>query len=112
MVASCFKQNLNQEKSRRQCLLGYFGRIVILSFVAVLGIMYVVQTSSLSTKGFEISALEDQLQSLEYENQRLEFQIANQRSMSSIQSRLASLNLVNVDQVDYLRLPGSSVARR
>lgn len=70
------------------------------------------QTNAFSTKGYEINEIEGQIQALEQENQKLEFEIANHRSMQSIQSRLPSLDLVATDNVKYVTLTGSAVARR
>ena len=87
-------------------------RAGLMMMVMVFGVLYVMQTSSLSTKGYEISDLEQQIEVLEQDNQKLEFQIATHRSMDSIQTRLASMNLVSSDNVEYVTLLGTAVALR
>lgn len=87
-------------------------RVVLSAAVAVLGVLYVAQTSSVSTKGYDINALQKTIVELKQDNQRLEFEIAQQRSMESIQARLKNLNLVAANQVEYVTLPGTAVARR
>lgn len=87
-------------------------RAVLLSVIAVFGILYVVQTSSASTTGYDMRDLERQIQSLEQENQKLEFEIATHRSMQSIQNRLVSLNMVEANNVEYATLVGTAVAMR
>ena len=107
-------QTLRQKRQAvRQWLLGTTFRAVLLTVVLMFGFMYVVKTSSLSTKGYEISDLERQIQILEQSNQRLELEIASHRSMNSIQRRLASLNMVEAGgNVEYITLSGSAVAMR
>ena len=106
-------QTMRQKRlAVKQWLIGTTFRCVLLTSVAVFGIMYVVQTSSISTKGYEINDLEGQIQVLEQENQKLEFEIATHRSMKSIQERLDGLGLVMADRVDYATLVGTAVARR
>lgn len=78
----------------------------------VFGIMYIVQTNSISTKGYEMSDLEEQITLLEQENQKLEFQIASNKSMKSIQSRLAGTELVVADSFQYGSLVGTAMAMR
>jgi len=96
----------------RQWLLSTSFRAGLLVVIAFFGIMYVAQTSSASTKGYEIRDIEKQLQTLEQENQKLEFEIATHRSMQSIQSRLQNTNLVVADNMEYVTLVGTAVARR
>lgn len=78
----------------------------------VFGVMYIVQTNSISTKGYEMSDLEDQITLLERENQRLEFQIASNKSMKSIQARLSGTELVVADSYQYGSLVGTAIAMR
>ena len=96
----------------RQWLLSTSFRAVLVTVVALFGVMYVVQISSASTKGYEISDLNKQIQSLEQENQRLEFEVATHRSMKSIQERLQGTNLVVADDIQYVTLVGTAVAMR
>lgn len=78
----------------------------------IFGVMYIVQTSSISAKGYEMSDLEDQITSLEQENQKLEFKIASNKSMKSIQNRLAGTELVVADSYQYGSLVGTAMAMR
>jgi len=107
-------QTLRQKRQAiRKWLFSTTFRALMLVLVLGGGFMYVVKTSSLSTKGYEINDLEQQLELLEQENQRLELQIASYRSMNSIQNRLVSLNMVEAGgNVEYISLAGSAVAMR
>lgn len=78
----------------------------------VFGIMYIVQMNSISTRGYEMSDLENQITLLEQENQKLEFQIASNKSMKSIQSRLVGKEFVAADTYQYGSLVGTVMAMR
>jgi len=108
------KQKTLREKKKavKRWLLSTTCRALLIVLVTVFGVMYLMQTSSVSTKGYEISDLEGQLRGLEEENQRLEFKIATQRSMKSIQQRLQGTELVAANDVEYVTLVGTAVALR
>ncbi|OGH68616.1 MAG: hypothetical protein A3J66_01185 [Candidatus Magasanikbacteria bacterium RIFCSPHIGHO2_02_FULL_47_14] len=91
---------------RPQVRFGLFGLALTLL------VLYVIQTSTLSTKGFDIAQLDSRIRELEQENQRIDFQIAQHRSMQSIQGRLTSLGMVSAENPQYINLGGSVVARR
>ena len=87
-------------------------RAGLLVVICAVGILYVLQTSSISTKGYKISELGKQVQNLKQENERLEFSIATNRSMQSIQERLKVLNLVVEGNPEFVVLAGTAVAMR
>lgn len=86
-------------------------RFFLIVFTVIVGTLYVIQTADVSTKGYEISDLERQLGTLEHETKRLDVQIAQYQSMQSIETRLATLNLVPAEQIAYLS-GGMQVAKR
>jgi len=96
----------------QEMLLGKTCRIFCLIFVVVFGLLYVLKVSTLSAKGCEITDLEKQIQTLQNENQKLEFEIATNRSMKSIEERLKSMNLVVADKIEYVTIAGNSIARK
>ncbi|MEK7624043.1 MAG: hypothetical protein AAB408_05305 [Patescibacteria group bacterium] len=87
-------------------------RLLLLAVLAVAAILYVAQISVVSTRGYDISALRKEIQTLETEQERLAVEIAKHSSITSVESRLAALNLVPVDRVDYLSAESIVVARR
>jgi len=90
--------------------LGTTCRVLLIVLIAIFGIMYLLQTSSVSTKGYEISDLENQIRLLEEASQKIEFEIATQQSMKNIQQRLQDTELVVANDVEYITLMGSAVA--
>lgn len=82
-------------------------------FVGILfGIMYIMQTNSISTKGYEMNELENKITLLEQENQKIQFHLASNKSMQSIQQRLAGTELVVADNFQYGSLVGTAMAMR
>ncbi len=89
----------------------------VLSMIAVFGLSFVVQTNSLSTKGYTISGLEKKVTELENQNRQLEVQIAQFQSMHSIKERIKGSNLVSAGTPEYghrpkIRYKKISVTRR
>lgn len=87
-------------------------RVGLIIGVVVFGFLYIIQMSSVSTKGFLISDLQSQTQTLEQETRALDVEIAQYRSMSSIQERLRGMNLVAVGNMEYVTPVGTVVAMR
>lgn len=113
MVASPNHITLRQKRMAwREMFLSSTCKYAIMVFIVFFSILYVLQTSSISAKGFAMSDLEKQIQILENENQKVEFQIATHRSMKSIEERLKSMNLVVVDNAQYATLAGNALTMR
>ena len=77
-------------------------RIIVLCFIAFFVVLDVVQTSAVSTKGFEIHTYQTNIRKLEQENRYLTYKIATYRSMDSIQKRLSVLGMVPVEKKEFL----------
>ena len=112
-------QYLQNQSSKREIKMQWWKKIVNSSmsvsifFVGIVfGVMYIVQTNSISTKGYEMSDLENKITFLEQETQKIEFQIASSKSMKSIQSRLVGTELVAADTFQYATLVGTAMAMR
>ncbi|HYE59706.1 MAG TPA: septum formation initiator family protein [Candidatus Kapabacteria bacterium] len=87
-------------------------RVVLCGCVILFGVLYILETSAISTKGYEMSDLQKQIQELEQENERIDVAIADHRSMESIERRVKDLNLVLAGDVTYVSPVGTAVARR
>lgn len=86
------------------------GKIFIFFLLIIFGLAYFWQINSLSTQGFQIKELENNIQLLKEENQKLELEAARQQSMLNIDEQIQGLGLVAVNQVEYLRPVGPAVA--
>jgi len=87
-------------------------RIMLLAVLGFFGVLYVTQLSTASTSGYVMKDLNKQIQALQQDNQKLEFEIASQSSMQNLQERLKSTDLVMAGNVQYALLTGSAVAMR
>ena len=107
------KQTMREKKlAMQRWLLGTSFRIGISVFVLFFGFVYVIQLSSVSTKGYDINDLQKQVNQLQRENRKMNVEISKYRSMQSIQERLSNTDLVAVDKVTYKNIIGTVVARR
>lgn len=104
---------MREQKARVHALLVSTSfRIFLIVFTIIVGTLYVIQTTGVSTKGYEITALERQLVELGHETKKLDVQIAEYRSMQHIEHRLADLDMVPADKMVYMSSGGAQVAKR
>jgi len=107
------KQTLREKKEAlNKLLFSTSFRVSVGIFVLIFGVLYILKTTSVSTKGYMISDLEKQVATLEYENRKMDVEVAKLKSMQSLQERIASTDLVAVANVDYLNVLDGSVAVR
>lgn len=107
------KPTLRQTRiAGKHCLLNNACRLVAVFAMVILGVLYVAQTSAVSTRGYEISDLQKTVQNLQRDNQKLQLQIADYSSMQSIKTRLQTMNLVAVTNLQYVTPVGTAMARR
>ena len=86
-------------------------RLGLLSIIFLFGLAYIINTTSSATSGYQMHELEKQKLSLETEVQKLQVEIADNSSMSSISSRLVKLNMTEVSNVKYLTIKNTPVAK-
>jgi len=72
-------------------------------FLFVFGVAYLLQTSSVSTRGYEISKLETRLSELRVQNEKLEIEARAMTTIESIESQTRTLNLVPAAQASHIR---------
>src|SRR3989344_4238913 len=78
-------------------------RSAILSALFVLGVAYLIQVNSISTKGYEIKQLE--------QNERLELEARSLKAIETIQAQAQALNLVPSQGVNYFSGNGYAFER-
>jgi cell division protein FtsB len=87
-------------------------RTFLFSMTLALGVLYIVQVNSASTKGFTLRDLERTNQELRQENDRLAAEIDRLRSLDSIAERETFLGLVKLENPIYIKASSESVALR
>lgn len=87
-------------------------RAIIFSFLIIFSLAYFWQVTSLSIKGFQIKDLDKQIQQLKKDSQKMELEITVEKSMLNVDERVKGLNLVAMQNVEYLNVVSPSVALR
>lgn len=85
---------------------------IFIILIALLGLLYLSQTNNLATKGYEIKAKEEKLESLRAENQRLKIELAKVRRLDYLDEFAKNQNLVKIERASFLSTPGELVARK
>jgi cell division protein FtsL len=86
--------------------------IAVIVLILVMGTMYLVQVNRATTKGYQIRDLEKRINLIEESNQKAQLEIAELQSLDSIEERMETLGMVPVDRMQYVKVPGTSVAVR
>ncbi|OGE91026.1 MAG: hypothetical protein A3J05_03725 [Candidatus Doudnabacteria bacterium RIFCSPLOWO2_02_FULL_48_13] len=86
-------------------------RSAILSALFVLGVAYLIQVNSISTKGYEIKQLEQKLVEVREQNERLELEARSLKAIETIQAQAQALNLVPSQGVNYFSGNGYAFER-
>ncbi|MFH1286226.1 MAG: hypothetical protein ABII02_00555 [Candidatus Magasanikbacteria bacterium] len=106
------KQTMREKKmAMKKWVVSAAFRTSLIVCIVVFGVLYLFQTNAVSSRGYELSDLESQIESLEKETQKLEVEISKYRSMESIQERLEGMEMVVAGNIDYVA-QRSAVARR
>jgi hypothetical protein len=70
------------------------------------GAFYLYQVNNITIKGYEIKEVENKIQNLEKESQKLKIREVESRSMYNIEKATEDLNLVNSANVSYVEMKG------
>ncbi len=115
MNYAMYSENRIQQKNSRE-MPAFLSSNIFRIFLTVLAfgllIFYVVRLSIVSVKGYDISALQKQVKVLQEEENKVQFEIAKNGSMQSIQDRLKSIEFVPVEKPEFASLQAPAVAVR
>lgn len=87
-------------------------RVILVAVVVFGGLGHIIQTTSTSSSGYRISELETEIIVLEDEISRIQIDIANDSSLTTIEQRLKELDLVEVKKISYYEEEKQIVAKR
>ena len=85
---------------------------VIIVLICLLGGLYIVQTSGVTARNYDIENQEEKLNDLKNENQNLMIELAKLRSMSRLEETAGEFNMVAIEKADYITSSGSVMAVR
>ena len=106
-------QTLRQKREKRQRIfLSSSFRYILIVMIILFSVLYFAKSSALATRGYDIGDLENKIESLQQDNQKIEFEIANYRSIRSIENRLARLGMVEADNIEYANMLSPTFAMR
>jgi len=79
---------------------------IMVGCVIFAGALYLYQVNNIAIKGYEIREVENKIQDLEKENQKLKIKEVESKSMYNIEKATEDLNLVNSTNVSYVEMKG------
>ncbi|MBU1039344.1 hypothetical protein KKC17_03955 [Patescibacteria group bacterium] len=94
-------KNFFNQNSRRPEPQRWFGLFLAVTLVFS-GLVYLVLTNSVATKGYEIKGLEYKLSTIKESYKKLEIKGTELQSLSAIKEGLAQADYVNVEKIEYL----------
>lgn len=78
----------------------------------IIAINYIIVVNSITVKGFELRDLRVKLNYLSEENRGLETNLMSMKAYSNIYSQIKDLDMVAVENINYIKLLDLSVAKR
>jgi hypothetical protein len=84
-------------------------KTVVLAMAMLLvlfGVLYLYQVNNIAIRGYEVRDIENRIQDLQKENQKLKIQEVESKSMYNIEKATEDLNLVNSSNVSYVEMRG------
>lgn len=86
-------------------------RLVLFAFIFIFSAAYIVNMTSSATSGYQMHELEKKTMALEMEVKKLEVEIADNSSMTSIASRVGKIDMVEAPAMTYLAAKTNPVAK-
>lgn len=83
---------------------------LLLVCLIVLGIGYLGEINSLSTKGFALKSLESRKSELLQQQKVLQVQLTEARATENIMNKISQLDMVPVYSISYIKVGSSDVA--
>ena len=80
------------------------------ALVCVAGLLYIFQISGVATKGYEIEDYEKTLSELQRENQKMQIEIADLKSMDNLENESGKLSAIDYKDIIYITSISSAVA--
>jgi len=96
---------------RRRFNLRFFN-LGLLGAIIILGCSYLISISDLTVKGFALQELKAQVSYLSSENLSQKEEVDNLQSYYALNSQASQLNMVAVDDIEYLNVTDSVVAKK
>jgi len=112
VLSSDHAHKIKEDRNSLEFLATNSFRIFLTVLTLALLVVYVVRLSTVSVKGYDISALQKEVKTLQDEQARLQFEIARHGSMQNIQNRLKSIQFVPIEKPEFASLESPIIAAR
>jgi cell division protein FtsL len=89
-------------------ILGVFLMVLLVGALSI----YLLEVNNIAAKGYEIRNLEQQVDEIEAENEKLSVRVIELKSMNELDEKVASLDMVPVGDMKYYDSMDQVVARR
>lgn len=102
-------------KSKKIKMPTWLPRVIVLGAVGLviaMTVVYVLQVNRISERGFEVRALEQRIRVLKEDGSRLEAELRTLESLTSLEARIQSLQMVRAGEIRYAAADAPAVAAR
>ncbi len=76
--------------------------IFLFALTILVGLLYIWQVNISATRGFAMRDLDQEIDSIKLDNDRLQMEVAKLQSIDSVTTRVQMLGLVELSQIDYV----------
>jgi|GEM_PF-4059216 len=97
-----FKDNFSSRGSAKRKGISPLVHVAFLVIMIAGGIFYLVEVNATATQGFQIRALQNQVDQLESIQKELDFRQADVSSLGALQEKSNELHLVSVERVESI----------
>ncbi|MBU1126689.1 MAG: hypothetical protein ABH826_01425 [Patescibacteria group bacterium] len=87
-------------------------RVLLFAATIIIGALYIWQVNISATRGFAMRDLDQEIESLETDNDRLQMEVTRLQSIDSVTTRVQMLGLVEIDAIDYVNTLSSVAINR
>jgi len=84
--------------------------VLVIGIIVLVSLFYLIQSNKISTYGFKIKELEEELRKLRQENEKFELEVTKLQSISKIEEVGRELSMIKVEKVDYITQINTSMA--
>lgn len=110
-IVNCCSENLKSKKTRHYLNLRVVN-VFIYVLLVVCGFAYLIGVSDLTVKSFALKELKMEQAALAEKKQAYEQEIDSLQSYYVLSARAQSLNMVAINDIEYIKSPDSTVAKK
>jgi len=108
---NCYSENLKGNRTKRCLNLRVFNFFVFL-LVFASGFAYLIGVSDLTVKSFALKDLKQERATIMEKKMAYEQEIDALQSYYVLNARVQSLNMVAINEIEYIKVPDSVVAKK